>query len=388
MMSYKSRNNNSLVPLVFVSMKAVIRIVLIGIILMYLMVWLISSTAIKLRVDSIFYTSVSELVPKETFLMLLSQEMTGLRIENKEAMNNDFDWLESVTNVSLLDPRSLFGREIPGIENYHTHIAVAGKGTDITNLPNESPAPTEDQLKDQEIDQSQIDEANHDSGNGVQEIENKSVFIYHSHSWEAFSPLIKNNDSKDPASTNEKVNVIAVGSKLKQELESRGIGVVHDKTDVNQALKNKSWTYFESYKLSRGLVQEAIAQDDNLNYLIDIHRDSMPRDITTKAINGKSYARLFFIVGKENKNYEKNLKIAKELNAKLEEKYPGISRGVFVKTRAEGNGVYNQDLTEQAMLLEFGGVENNLVELYNSTEAFAEIFASYYKKDAVEVNAQ
>ncbi|MGF3102838.1 stage II sporulation protein P [Rossellomorea sp. DUT-2] len=387
-MSYKSRNNNSLFPLVFVSMKAIIRVVLIGIVLMYLTVWLISSTAIKLRVDSLLYSSMSELVPKETFLMMLSQEMTGLRATNEEALNSDFDWLESVTNVSLLDPRSLFGREIPGIENYHTHIAVAGKGTDITNLPNESPAPTEDQLKDQEIDQSQIDQANNNSGDGVQEIDEKSVYIYHSHSWEAFSPLIKNNDSKDPASTNEKVNVIAVGSKLKQELEARGIGAVQDKTDVNKALKDKSWTYFESYQLSRGLVQEAIAQNDDLTYLIDIHRDSQPRSITTKTINGKNYARLFFIVGKENKNFEKNLKIAKELNAKLEEKYPGISRGVFIKTRAEGNGVYNQDLTERAMLLEFGGVENNLVELYNSTEAFAEIFAEYYKKDAVEVNAQ
>lgn len=387
-MSYKSRNNNSLVPLVFVSMKAIIRVVLIGIIFMYLTVWLISSTAIKLRVDSLLYSSMSELVPKETFLMLLSQEMTGLRVTNEAALNSDFDWLESVTNVSLLDPRSLFGREIPGIENYHTHIAVAGKGTDITNLPNESPAPTEDQLKDQEIDQSQIDQANNNSGDGVQEIDEKSVYIYHSHSWEAFSPLIKNNDSKDPASTNEKVNVIAVGSKLKQELEARGIGAVQDKTDVNKALKDKSWTYFESYQLSRGLVQEAIAQNDDLTYLIDIHRDSQPRNITTKTINGKNYARLFFIVGKENKNFEKNLKIAKDLNAKLEEKYPGISRGVFIKTKAEGNGVYNQDLTERAMLLEFGGVENNLVELYNSTDAFAEIFAEYHQKDAVEVNAQ
>ncbi|BCB03651.1 stage II sporulation protein P [Bacillus sp. KH172YL63] len=387
-MPYKSRNHNRIVPLVFISMKAVIRIVLIGIVLMYLMVWLISSTAIKLRVDSLFYTSVSELVPKETFLMLLSQEITPMRITYKDSINNEFDWLESVTNVSLLDPRSLFGREIPGIENYHTHIAVAGKGTDITNLPNESPAPTEDQLKDQEIDQSQIDRANSGSGDGGDEIEEKSVFIYHSHSWEAFSPLIKNNDSKDPASTNEKVNVIAVGAKLKQELESRGIGAVQDKTDVNKALKDKSWTYYESYKLSRGLVQEALAGNEDLTYLIDIHRDSMPRNITTKTINGKNYARLFFIVGKENKNFEKNLKVAKELNAKLEEKYPGISRGVFVKTKAEGNGVYNQDLTERAMLLEFGGVENNLVELYNSTEAFADIFAGYYKKDAVEVNAQ
>ncbi|MEW4325769.1 stage II sporulation protein P [Rossellomorea marisflavi] len=386
MMPNFPRNRNNLVPLVAVSLKAIIRVVIIGIVVMYASIWLISTMAIKLKVDSLLYSSVSEMVPKQTFLMLLSQEMTGLRIANEDQLNHDFDWLESVTNVSLLDPRSLFGREIPGIENYHTHIAVAGKGTDITNLPYESPAPTDEQLTNQEVDQDQIDQANDSKDDGVKEVDKKSVFIYHSHSWEAFSPLIKNNQSSDPASTNEKVNVIAVGAKLKQELESRGIGTIQDKTDVNQALKEKSWSYYESYKLSRGLVQEAIAQDEDLNYIIDVHRDSQPKKVTTKTINGKAYARLFFIVGKENKNYEKNLKIARELHAKLEKEYPGISRGVFVKTKAEGNGVYNQDLTERALLLEFGGVENNLVELYNSTEAFAEIFAGYYHKDAVEVN--
>jgi stage II sporulation protein P len=385
-MAYKSRKDSTLPLLVFVTVKSLARMIVLGIIILYFSVWLISATTIKLKVDTLFYSTVSEMVPKETLLKLLSEEITYLRVMNEEEVQSDFDWLESVTNVSLFDPRSLFGREIPGIENYHTQIAVAGKGTDITNLPVESPAPTEEQLKNQEIDQNQIDQANGDSGEDIKEIDKKSVFIYHSHSWEAFSPLIKNNQTQNPASTNEKVNVIAIGSKLQQELAKRGIGAVQDKTDTTQALKEKNWTYYESYKLSREQVQEAIAGNNDLNYLIDIHRDSQPREITTKTINGKQYARLFFIVGKENKNFEKNLAIAKELNAALEKKYPGISRGVFVKTKAEGNGVYNQDLTERAMLLEFGGVENNLVELYNSTEAFAEIFAEFYKEDVVEVN--
>jgi stage II sporulation protein P len=385
-MAYKSRKDGTLPLLVFVTVKSLARMIILGIILLYVSVWLISATAIKLKVDTLFYTTVSDMVPKETLLKLISEEITPLRILYEEELESDFDWLESVTNVSLFDPRSLFGREIPGIENYHTQIAVAGKGTDITNLPVESPAPTDEQLQNQEIDQHQIDRANGSSGDDIKEVDKKSVFIYHSHSWEAFSPLIKNNQSKDPASTNEKVNVLAIGSKLQQELAKRGIGAVQDKTDVTQALKDKNWTYYESYKLSREQVQEALAGNDDLHYLIDIHRDSQPREITTKTINGKQYARLFFIVGKENKNFEKNLAIAKELNSALEEKYPGISRGVFVKTKAEGNGVYNQDLTERAMLLEFGGVENNLVELYNSTEAFAEIFAEYYKQDVVEVN--
>ncbi len=382
-MVLKDRNKNRLlVPL----LQTIIRAILIGIVVIYFSIWIISFTTLKFKVDTILYSTIFDQVPKETFLLFLSQEMTPLRIENRETLSNDFDLLESVTNVSLFDPRSLFGREIPGIENYHTVIAVAGSGTDITTLPDESPAPTEDQLKNQEIDHTQIDQANQNENDAVKEIEKKSVYIYHSHSWEAFSPLIKNNNSNDPASTNEKVNVIAVGEKLKQELEKRGIGAVQNKTDATKALKEKNWNYTNSYSLSREEVQEALAQNKNLTYLIDIHRDSMPKAITTKSINGKQYARLFFIVGKENKNFEKNLKIAKEINGELEKKYPGISRGVFIKTKSEGNGVYNQDLTERAMLLEFGGVENNLVELYNSIEAFADIFADYYRKDAVEVN--
>ncbi|GAE91129.1 stage II sporulation protein P [Gracilibacillus boraciitolerans JCM 21714] len=50
------------------------------------------------------------------------------------------------------------------------------------------------------------------------------------------------------------------------------------------------------------------------------------------------------------------------------EKYGGAGR----------NGVYNQDVSNNALTIEFGGVDNTMEELYNTSEVFAEIFSEYY----------
>ncbi|MDT2261244.1 stage II sporulation protein P [Paenibacillus larvae] len=55
-----------------------------------------------------------------------------------------------------------------------------------------------------------------------------------------------------------------------------------------------------------------MATEPGLSYLIDIHRDSGPRKSTTKTINGKDYAQLYFVVGLENPNWEKNQEFAKK----------------------------------------------------------------------------
>ncbi|MFC0274811.1 stage II sporulation protein P [Metabacillus herbersteinensis] len=295
------------------------------------------------------------------------------------------------TNIKLGDVRSLLGREIPGFSIYDTEIVVAGEGTNYTNLPMESSPPLEVLLKEREVAEENLAEFEKKANMGSKVKDappktaegKKNVYIYHSHSWEAFAPLLKNVENPDEAnSSNEKVNVLAVGSKLSEELSKRGIGAEHDTTNVTEGLQERKWNYNHSYKYSRERVQEAIAGNNELNFLIDIHRDSQPKKITTTTIGGKPYARLFFIVGKEHSNYEQNLQLAKEINAKLEAKFPGISRGVFVKGKSQGNGVYNQDLTDRALLLEFGGVDNELPELYNSIEAFAKVFSDSYWKDA------
>ena len=47
------------------------------------------------------------------------------------------------TNISLEDPRSLLGRELPGFSIFDNEILVAGEGTNYTNMPYESSPPVD-----------------------------------------------------------------------------------------------------------------------------------------------------------------------------------------------------------------------------------------------------
>lgn len=298
---------------------------------------------------------------------------------------SDLGW-ESFANVSIrllaniqpTDIRTFLGRELPGFSIFDTEIIIAGEGTDFTTLPVESAPPMEVLLKERELAEKQL--AHEKSEETPQAVGGEpSVFIYHTHSWESFKPLLdRERKTSEAVSSNEKLNVIAVGKMLSEELGKHGIAVRHDKTDITEKLQEKNWTYSRSYAVSREIIQEAMAANRNLTYLIDIHRDAQPKKVTTAVIDGKNYARIYFIVGKEHKNYENNLRLATKLHQKLEEKYPGLSRGVFAKPKSAGNGIYNQDLSQQAMLIEFGGVDNNMEELQNTVEAFAEIFSEFY----------
>ncbi|MBY0123669.1 stage II sporulation protein P [Bacillus sp. S/N-304-OC-R1] len=284
------------------------------------------------------------------------------------------------TNIKPTDIRTFLGRELPGYSIFDTGIEIAGEGTDYTNLPFESAPPIDFLLKEKEIASENLPEE--DTSDAPPPIDGKkSVLIYHSHSWESFTPLLKGVTTPDEAvSSNERVNVIAVGRKLSEKLTEKGIGVEHVKSNMASLLSQKNWNYNQSYLLSREVAQSAMASNKDLKFLIDIHRDSLGREVTTKELNGKKYARMFFVVGKEHKNYQKNLQIATELHKSLEAKYPGISRGVFKKGKSEGNGIYNQDLSDRALLIEIGGVDNDLTELYNSIDVFADVFSEFYWK--------
>ncbi|MDN3015642.1 stage II sporulation protein P [Paenibacillus sp. BSR1-1] len=293
------------------------------------------------------------------------------------------------TAIKPTDSRTLLGNEIPGLRVYDTEIVVGGEGTNLTNLPSESSPPNKVLLNERKAHEELLKESQStDDNKPLPDPKNKTVFIYQTHSWESFLPLLNDAEKPDDAiSSDERVNVIGLGNRLAKNLMSKGIGVEHDKTNMTQELLKKGWESTKAYTESREIV-EAAAKNNQLKYLIDIHRDSLRKQITTKTINNKNYARINFVIGRENKNYLENLELAKVLNKELEKKYPGISRGVFLKTYKDGNGVYNQDISNHAMLLEIGGVDNNLSELHNTIDAFSEILADYYWKsnESKEVN--
>ncbi|WP_338451558.1 stage II sporulation protein P [Niallia oryzisoli] len=286
------------------------------------------------------------------------------------------------TNVNLDDPRSLLGRELPAFYLFDTEILVAGEGTNYTNMPIESGPPLEVLQAEKEAALQNTEGIGGQSGNEPDAPphttgDRKVVYVYFTHNRESFLPHLKGVTDPNLA-FHSQLNVTNIGDKLKEELEARGIGTVVDKTDVQANLSSKGLTYAQSYQESRAIVEAAVTGNRDLTYLIDIHRDSRRKKDTTIELNGKSYAKLAFIIGGEHANYEKNRAFANELQGMLDQKYNGLSRGVFTKKGAGTNGKFNQDLSEKAILVEIGGVDNTFEELNNSAVVLADVISEYY----------
>src|SRR5699024_8148156 len=255
---------------------------------------------------------------------------------------------------------------------------VAGEGlNELSAHSHESGPPLEDILEDRKAIDDSVEEEKEPSEQPYSTEGRKVVFLYNSHNRESFLPHLPDEENPDRA-YHEEVNITKVSEKIASSLESYGIGSYVDDTDIMDILHQKGWTYGKSYSAPRPVVQEAISKNADLQYAFDIHRDSMPRKDTTKEIDGKSYANVLFVIGAENKNHEKNLALATELHYLLEEKYPGLSKGIITKEGPSSNGVYNQDLLENALLMEIGGYENTLEEMYRTADAIAEAFGELY----------
>lgn len=193
------------------------------------------------------------------------------------------------TNVNLDDPRSLLGRELPFFSIYDSKILVAGEGTDYTNMPVESSPPLEVLMAEQEA-ALQNTEGLEPSGDKKQSNappvstgDKKPVYVYFSHNTESYLPYLKGVTNPD-AAYHSKINITKIGDKLKEEMESKGIGTFVDKTDVQGNLNKKGLSYGRSYQESREVVQAAITSNRDLTYLIDIHRDSKRKKILQKKL--------------------------------------------------------------------------------------------------------
>lgn len=377
------RSSNVVVTVNGTSLKKAIVAVILGFILVFAVSGVMTSLKPEYRVTSSSINEFSKRLNGESLLYILGYTNAyftqGLSEEAKKP-NYGSALFELTTSINLDDPRSLIRNEIPGFFHYDGEILVAGEGINYANMPVESSPPMEVLLAEREASVVELEEEN--EGNSPPPAQTtgdkRTVFIYHSHSRESFLPYLKGVTDPDSASHPE-VNVTKLGTKLQQELVQRGIGTDLDTTDTALGLKQKNWTYGKSYDITRPIVQEAMASNQDINYLIDIHRDSGRRNSTTIEINGESFAKLYFVIGKKNPNYEKNQALANQIHQKLQEKYPGLSKGLFdppaVATR---NGLYNQDLSPNSLLIEVGGVDNTFEEMNRTLEVFADVFSEIY----------
>ena len=191
------------------------------------------------------------------------------------------------------------------------------------------------------------------------------IYIYNSHQTEEYAPSSIAEYSVTPT--------VLVGSYILEErLEQAGFETLVEERSIKNLLNENKWNYNYSYRASRIYLDDVKNNYRTIKYFIDFHRDSLSYDKTTIEIEGKSYAKLLFLIGLENPNYMKNLSFTEKIVAKLNERYPGLCKGIYKKGGEGVNGVYNQDSSEYTILLEVGGPDNKITEVLNSVNAFSE----------------
>ncbi|WP_424237252.1 stage II sporulation protein P [Bhargavaea ginsengi] len=203
------------------------------------------------------------------------------------------------------------------------------------------------------------------------------ALIYFTHSHEAFAPITKAKSGKATVS-HSKENIMNLGEAFSSHFRMNGISL--DVLDYDNAGKMVAGDihYSKAYKAIRPRVEEQI-KAKQYDIVLDVHRDALGRSRTTVESKDGLYAKAYFVIGEEHKGYAANRKLAEKISARMNELVPGISKGILGKSGHGVDGVYNQDLGPNVLLIEMGGTENTEEELNRTiavvTKAVAEVLA-------------
>ena len=202
--------------------------------------------------------------------------------------------------------------------------------------------------------------------------ENPLIYIYNSHQ-------LENYDSTNLDIYGITPNVMMASYLLKEKLNRKGLSTIVEDTNLTSFLSINGWDHSYSYRASRIFILDKKNKYPSIKYFIDIHRDSVGRNATTVNIGSKSYAKVLFVVGLEHDNYKENLSNTEKINSLVNKYYPGISKGVYKKEGPGVDGIYNQDISPNSILIEVGGVGNNIDEVLNTIDALSEVLYKYIK---------
>ena len=168
---------------------------------------------------------------------------------------------------------------------------------------------------------------------------------------------------------------------LSEYLKDYGIGSLVEEESMAKVLKEENISYTNSYAASRILLEKRVEENPSLAYYFDLQVSDYEKEATTVEIDHVSYAKILFVVGTDNGNYAANQSFAMRLNEILEEKYQELSRGVSLRGGVGYQGVYNQDFSSRALLIQVGGIHNTIDEVNRSLNILADVLATYIKEE-------
>ena len=199
-----------------------------------------------------------------------------------------------------------------------------------------------------------------------------AVLILHTHGSESYTQTsqLTYTPSGEYRTLDTGHNMLRVGEALKAALEARGISVIHDRNLHDYP------DYNDAYINSRKTAEEYLRQYPSLCLIIDLHRDAADTETgqlkTAVSVQNKSLCRLMLVVGtggtgKENSTWKENMTLAVQLQARMEQLYPGICRPISLRKER-----FNQDLSTGALLVEVGAAGDTLEQAIGAAEALAE----------------
>lgn len=200
------------------------------------------------------------------------------------------------------------------------------------------------------------------------------LYIYNTHQAEQYTINAKSEEDIIPT-------VMLASYYLREKMNKLGIQTMVETERINEVLRNQGWDYSSSYLVSRLLLKNAKETYPSLKYYIDLHRDSIARNLSVIEKQGKTYAKVLFVVGTDYDNYFVNLNFAKYISESLNKKVENLSRGILTKGGSQVNGVYNQDFSSHMLLIELGGEYNTIEEIKNTIDVLAEVLKGAFENE-------
>jgi len=132
-----------------------------------------------------------------------------------------------------------------------------------------------------------------------------------------------------------------------------------------------------AYRRSR-TTADRIMKEFNPDVLFDIHRNGAPASLYETTVGGVPMSKVRMVVGQGNSNFEENYQFALEIKALADEWYPGLINDIYIGARD-----YNQDLSPQALLIEFGSQATSKEDAIKSTVPFANVINGVLQRRGV-----
>lgn len=329
---------------------------------------------------------------------VLDRAFPSIKIMEKDDNNDSFfkSLLKVVTHWNYRDPKYLIVAELPIMGSYNIATPNRGGATgpgrdnlydskgDLTDILN--------QYKPGETSTGAISEKGQEEGTGkvfrspgrtALDMDRPVVLIYHTHTSEAYKPSKAYNYTPTDVdrTIDPRYTVVRVGKELKNILDTEyNIKSVHVTTFHDYP------EYTPAYSRSLKTVRNVMEEYPSIKIIVDVHRDAFrmrnsteeqnARALSVMKVGGQDIAKLLLVWGPDAPNSSETRKFAELLKNKINGQCPGLCRGVLEKK----TGMYNQQLSDYAVLLEVGSNSSTMEEALRAVPYLAKAISEAVKE--------